>query len=142
MISFAATAKLICVFVFAYAKSRFSHNEAHISCFYNQISSLYLAFAAEQMGFNLIRDRLFLTTELNFYCCYCVGIRRPFNIFLLLLCRYFWPLDASVTSSPFNYQLFLGKPPRGNLVHILSGGSLHLLFLNQQKKSSHRIFFT
>ena len=24
------TAKLICVFVFAYAKSRFSHNEAHI----------------------------------------------------------------------------------------------------------------
>ena len=30
MISFAVTAKLICVFVFAYAKSRFSHNEAHI----------------------------------------------------------------------------------------------------------------
>ena len=24
------TAKLICVFVYAYAKSRFSHNEAHI----------------------------------------------------------------------------------------------------------------
>ena len=30
LISFAVTAKLICVFVFAYAKSRFSHNEAHI----------------------------------------------------------------------------------------------------------------
>ena len=29
--SFAVTAKLICVFVYAYAKSRFSHNEAHIS---------------------------------------------------------------------------------------------------------------
>ena len=29
LISFAVTAKLICVFVFAYAKSRFSHNEAH-----------------------------------------------------------------------------------------------------------------
>ena len=28
LISFAVTAKLICVFVFAYAKSRFSHNEA------------------------------------------------------------------------------------------------------------------
>ena len=27
-ISFAVTAKLICVFVFAYAKSRFSHDEA------------------------------------------------------------------------------------------------------------------
>ena len=30
LISFAVTAKLICVFVFAYAKSWFSHNEAHI----------------------------------------------------------------------------------------------------------------
>ena len=28
--SFAVTAKLICVFVFAYAKSRFSHDEAQI----------------------------------------------------------------------------------------------------------------
>ena len=28
--SCAVTAKLICVFVFAYAKSRFSHDEAHI----------------------------------------------------------------------------------------------------------------
>ena len=26
----AVTAKLICVFVFAYAKSRFFHNEAHL----------------------------------------------------------------------------------------------------------------
>ena len=31
LISFAVTAKLICVFVFAYAKSRFSHDEAHMS---------------------------------------------------------------------------------------------------------------
>ena len=31
LISFAVTAKLICVFVFAYAKSWFSHNEAHIT---------------------------------------------------------------------------------------------------------------
>ena len=30
-ISFAVTAKLICVFVFAYAKVRFSHDEAHLS---------------------------------------------------------------------------------------------------------------
>ena len=30
LISLAVTAKLICVFVFAYAKSRFSHNEAHL----------------------------------------------------------------------------------------------------------------
>ena len=30
LISFAVTVKLICVFVFAYAKCRFSHNAAHI----------------------------------------------------------------------------------------------------------------
>ena len=30
LISFAVTAKLVCVFVFAYAKSRFSHDEAHL----------------------------------------------------------------------------------------------------------------
>ena len=33
LISCAGTAQLICVFVFAYAKSRFSHNEAHFYCF-------------------------------------------------------------------------------------------------------------
>ena len=30
LISFAVTAKLICVFSLAYAKCRFSHNEAHL----------------------------------------------------------------------------------------------------------------
>ena len=30
LISFAVTAKLICVFVFAYARSRFSHDAAHL----------------------------------------------------------------------------------------------------------------
>ena len=33
LISFAVTAKLICVFVFAYGKSRFSHDAARL-CFY------------------------------------------------------------------------------------------------------------
>ena len=31
LISLAVTAKLICVFVFAYAKSQFSHDAAHIT---------------------------------------------------------------------------------------------------------------
>ena len=41
--SFAVTAKLICVFVFAYAKTWFSHNEAHLKVsknrkiYFNQI---------------------------------------------------------------------------------------------------------
>ena len=35
LISFAVTAKLICIFVFAYAKSRFSRNEAQLFFYYN-----------------------------------------------------------------------------------------------------------
>ena len=31
LISFAVTAKLVCVFVFAYAKIRFSHDAAHMT---------------------------------------------------------------------------------------------------------------
>ena len=34
LISFAVTAKLICAFVFAYAKSQFSHDAAHIRLFH------------------------------------------------------------------------------------------------------------
>ena len=33
LIRFAVTAKLICVFVFAYAKIRFSHDEAHLKAY-------------------------------------------------------------------------------------------------------------
>ena len=40
LISLAVTAKLICVFVFAYAKSRFSHNTAQIIIVY-----LFVQFA-------------------------------------------------------------------------------------------------
>ena len=40
LISFAVTAKLICVFVFAYAKSRFSHDAAHL--YPNCSSQFYL----------------------------------------------------------------------------------------------------
>ena len=32
LITFTVTAKLICVLVFAYAKSRFSHDAAHMVC--------------------------------------------------------------------------------------------------------------
>ena len=37
LISFAVTAKLICVFVFAYAKCWFSHDAAHILIHYKRI---------------------------------------------------------------------------------------------------------
>ena len=38
LISLAVTAKLICVFVFAYAKSRFSHDEAQLESIQSQMS--------------------------------------------------------------------------------------------------------
>ena len=41
LISFAVTAKLICVFVFAYAKSRFSQNEARIKQHY-RLQGIYV----------------------------------------------------------------------------------------------------
>ena len=41
LISFAVTAKLICVFVFAYAKIRFSHDATGI---YNQSSNYFTTF--------------------------------------------------------------------------------------------------
>ena len=41
MISFAVNAKLICVFVFAYAKSRFSNDAVHFSPYYSSSSFCY-----------------------------------------------------------------------------------------------------
>ena len=43
LISFAVTAKLICVFVFAYADRGFSHEAAHLSCLYSKV----LVYAAQ-----------------------------------------------------------------------------------------------
>ena len=40
LISFAVTVKLICVFVFACAKSRFSHDRAHMCFFKSSETSL------------------------------------------------------------------------------------------------------
>ena len=41
LISFAVTAKLICIFVFTYAKSQFSHDEAQIQIhFHTQKSKI------------------------------------------------------------------------------------------------------
>ena len=57
------TAKLICVFVFAYAKSRFSHNEAHItsgivifSHFEAKIKKTDICVAKDFVGRFLVHD--------------------------------------------------------------------------------------
>ena len=41
LISFAVTANLICIFVFAYAKCWFSHDEAHLEYFSIKTSYWY-----------------------------------------------------------------------------------------------------
>ena len=45
LISYAVTAQLICVSVFAYAKNRFSHNEAH---FMSKLRKLVLLFFRDE----------------------------------------------------------------------------------------------
>ena len=53
LISFAVTAKLICVFVFAYAKSRFSHYAAHSTV---SLTFISLAFVFKQKKDNVARN--------------------------------------------------------------------------------------
>ena len=53
LISFAETAKLICVFVFAYAKIRFSHDEANITTWLN-INLLVLHFQDTSCRYQLL----------------------------------------------------------------------------------------
>ena len=47
LISFAVTAKLICVFVLAYAKSRFSYDAAHIFSFGPFVSQITFSLSFE-----------------------------------------------------------------------------------------------
>ena len=60
LISFEVTAKLICVFVFAYAKSQFTHNEAHLMMFIGGIQK-------ERIKFYIEREEVLLLLFL--YCC-------------------------------------------------------------------------
>ena len=61
LISFAVTAKLICVFVFAYAKGRFSHNEAQIMKAYEIGSSDLSRFYTHEQGYTLDIDSVILS---------------------------------------------------------------------------------
>ena len=47
LISFAVTAKLICVFVFACAKSLFSHNEAHYIHTAKMVTKVFLVLIVQ-----------------------------------------------------------------------------------------------
>ena len=57
LISFAVTAKLICVFVFAYAKCWFSHDAAHI-----KVSIYVRSFMPQE------NEKLRLYVKVNFVC--------------------------------------------------------------------------
>ena len=73
LISFAVTAKLFCVFVFAYAKSRFSHDEARIIPMdsITKILTLRLTSVASHVGLSPTSWKTlevsFLTMWLKYY---------------------------------------------------------------------------
>ena len=64
-ISFAVTAKLICVFVFAYAKSRFSHDAAHLQCGINEVVEKVLSPSQIQFSFKTLHYESFYFFFLN-----------------------------------------------------------------------------
>ena len=72
LISFAVTAKLICVFVFAYAKCSFSHDAAHLFCYYYMYVPLSLSFSLVQQ-----RNLVFL---------YCFELEGGINVCTRNLC--------------------------------------------------------
>ena len=85
LISFGATGKLICIFVLAYAKSRFSHNEAHILEGY--------AFTTEEIqNQEMVAN---VTEWFQWNCQLC------FHFFSLIHISFFWILNDG-------YSLFLG----------------------------------
>ena len=61
--SYVVTAKLICVFVFAYAKSRFSHDEAHLQaklyCKNNMTCFNFKVITATFVASKILRDFYF-----------------------------------------------------------------------------------
>ena len=59
LISFAVTAKLICVFVFAYAKIRFSHDAAQISFITPFINNQVLNERSEVLKYCLMISLLY-----------------------------------------------------------------------------------
>ena len=74
LISFAVTAKLICVFVFAYAKSRFSHDESQIICivFRLRVTKIKLNLKANREEFKCCkscqsRDALIVANRANHF---------------------------------------------------------------------------
>ena len=85
LIIFGVTAKLICLFVFAYAKSRFSHNEAYllVSVLYaeNARSNLSIHWAHMPLCW-YCRARLLLIRHVNQYI---VVSKTPPIVILLVL---------------------------------------------------------
>ena len=72
MISFAVTAKLICVFVFAYAKSRFSHDDVLILVDESKNTFLLIRFAKNFSFPQKKKKRKVIydyKSEYNFYGC-------------------------------------------------------------------------
>ena len=81
LISFSVTAKLICVFVFAYAKRLVSHDAAHI---YSEITSYNVEYQLPIVfHFHLLNIYFFFP---SFYSLF-LSLSFSFSVFLLFLCE-------------------------------------------------------
>ena len=79
MISFAATTKLICVFVFAYAKSQFSHDAAQITWTFSVV-----LFGRPGTPSELSRNTLYL---LSTRLCFLIVLKRDLFDTVMILWR-------------------------------------------------------
>ena len=71
LISCAVTAHLICVFVFVYAKSRFSHNEAQIKFDQNEVKTDH------KKTTEYLAPSLNMSLNLTVQCSFCVDVTDP-----------------------------------------------------------------
>ena len=121
LISFAVTAKLICVFVFAYAKCRFSHDAAHI-CRYKHLDleSRDITFYVENNKDTdqTVTVHMTRTSFLIIFCKQFYSIMHNleyFCLFDLMLYIHGKQLRSCLDGQLHLTTLFLGKPPRSSL---------------------------
>ena len=110
LISFAVTVKLICVFVFAYAKSWFSHDAAHLESYeLHHEKTSFFAYAKNKSADQL---RCAVTAQLSSACVF--AIHKIQSI-------YFIYLKFQVSSSLlWLYSLVCVRPGRKHLRQVIS----------------------
>ena len=85
LISFAVTAKLICVFVFAYAKCWFSHDAAHFAIVSQRLSFLEYFGIRKSTTLNILTLKGTVLEKVTFPCCQVVPKSCPYTCHIVVL---------------------------------------------------------